>query len=166
MSAVALDTDPAGDRHRTLAEQLGDPAVVVEYRPGAARAALGGGDYALGEIFGGPQGPSPTEVARKICRDLRRHPIDVLADPDPTDAARRCYVVDAAGDRLARLSGISQALLGDALLNLCLAGWVPGDRETVVAPKATAADRMPGPRIAQGQRPLFAPPRAVMAAAS
>ncbi len=138
--AFAGDARPIGaDRHRTLSEMLDDPAVLVEYAPGACA-------YEYSDIFGGPTGASPDEALRRICRDLRRRPTDVLCDPDPKAATlgpARFYLTDDHGAALARVTGFSADLANSALLSLAVSGWAPGDVEHVTVGDRQVADLMP-----------------------
>lgn len=133
---------------RTLSEQLADPSVITEYRPGACA-------YEYSETFGGPLGPRPIDAVRSILRNLSRTPDAVLCDPDPA-SPNRAYLT-ANDQPLARISGLTPDQVNDALLSLAVSGWAPGAREAGSNHAATAADRMPG-RVAAGgpERPTTA----------
>ncbi|ADL00674.1 hypothetical protein [Brevundimonas subvibrioides] len=150
----AFGDQPAGaDAFRPLAEQLADPCVITEYRPGSCSTART-------ESFGGPMGPLPVEVAKTILRCLDRRPEAVLCDPDPAGVPNRAYVTDGQGAPLARVTGLTPDQFNDALLSLAVGGWEPGRNREVVRPMtAIAADRMPAGRVGPGgpERPTTAP---------
>ncbi|WGM45265.1 hypothetical protein KOAAANKH_00126 [Brevundimonas sp. NIBR10] len=154
MNAAAVSAGPAtvgAAAHRTIAEQLSDPAVYVEFAPGACA-------YQASDIFGGPeragQGPHPDDVIKSVCRSLRCGPLDLVCDPDPADA-RCAYIADVHGVRLCRVSGLTPDQANSALLSVSISGWVPGDREIVTAPTRTVADLMPGQRTPLAQERLL-----------
>jgi hypothetical protein len=132
-------TDLGSERHRTIAEQLSDPAVLIEYRPGACRTQAQ-------EVFGGPDrrelGPLPTDVIRSVCRTLQREPVRLLCDSDPKNA-NGCYIADEMGVPLCRLTGMTPDQTNDALLSLAIGGWIPGDRDHVDLTPRSALDLMP-----------------------
>lgn len=131
---------PVGSaRHRTLSEQLADPSVITDYRPGAC-------PYEYSETFGGPLGPRPVDAVRSVLRNLGRRPEEILCDPDPT-AENRAYLSAKDGIRLARMTGLTPDQVNDALIALFASGWEPfANREPGLAAGArTAADHMPAP---------------------
>lgn len=99
---------------RTLAEQLDDPSVFIEYRPGVcASEAM--------EVFGGPKGPRPDEVAVAICRTLDLRACDLTAWPDdqaaPEAVFTSCFLVrHATGAPVARVHGMDDDRLNSGLI--------------------------------------------------
>lgn len=143
--AFAAEPPVGSARHRTLAEQLADPSVITDYRPGAC-------PYEYSETFGGPMGPRPVDAVRSVLRNLGRRPEDVLCDPDPA-AENRAYLSTKTGDRLARMTGVTAEQVNDALIALFASGWEPfANREMGLTAHGarTAADHMPQP-AAQGR---------------
>lgn len=116
--SFAGDRRPIGAaRHRSLSEQMADPSVIVEYRPGVSPL-----EYS--ELFGGPHGPDPQDVVRSVCRALSLRPVQIETQPDPRVTAR-CYIGDAAGARLGRVTGLSADQFDSALMALSVRGWIP-----------------------------------------
>ena len=130
--ATGLGSEPL----RSIAEQLSDPAVLIEYRPGACAVQAH-------EIFGGPDraelGPHPADVIRGACRALQVEPVRLLCDPDPRNP-NGCYLADQMGVPLCRITGMTSNQANDAIVGLCAQGWAPGLREYVTAFRRSALD--------------------------
>lgn len=135
---AANGNDPRGSTpHRTLAEQLADPCVITEFRPGVCGTARS-------ESFGGPLGPEPVRCLQGVLRSLGRRPEAVVCDPDEEAPNRAWIVAGNSQDRLARITGLTPDQVNDALLGLAVSGWEPNaNREYVTRPDRTASDLMP-----------------------
>lgn len=129
MNAVAFLPADAQALRAALSGAADGPMVVIELRPPSVSERI--------EISDGADGPDPIHVVKSLCRALECGPGAVTAVIDPTardlrgDAAR-CYVLNLAEQRVARISGLSFAYVNVAAMALVHRNWRPGlNREMV-----------------------------------
>lgn len=121
--ASALSFADAAAMRAALADNDAGPLVVIELRPPCPSERI--------EISGGFDGPDPIHVVKSLCRALECGPGAIVAVVDPTardlrgDAAR-CYVLNGADQRVARICGLSFAYVNVAASALANSGWRPG----------------------------------------
>lgn len=132
--ASALSFADAAAMRAALAENDEGPLVVIELRPPCASERI--------EISDGRDGPDPVHVVKSLCRALECGPGAVAAVIDPTARGlhgeeARCYVLDKADRRVARICGLSFAYVNVAASALANSGWRPGmNRESGLRPDA------------------------------
>lgn len=131
MTAPLSFSDAAAVR-AAFADNDDGPLVVIDLRPPCASERI--------EISGGFDGPDPIHVVKSLCRALECGPGAITAVIDPTarglrgDAAR-CYVLDKADRRVARITGLSFAYVNVTASALASRGWRPGmNREAGLRP--------------------------------
>lgn len=119
---------PAADRVRTLAQMLDDPAVLVDFAPGACA-------YERSEVLGGPDGPRPAAVVRAVVRNLGCEIARLDAEPDDQTGALDVFYVlrwdgplkapaDARrAERVARVYGLGLDAFVDALVQVACSDW-------------------------------------------
>ncbi len=127
------------------------PGVTVIYRKPCATEKS--------ELFGAaPHGVEAAHVVKALCRALGVGPgaIEVEADPDARhlrDHEARCYILDAAGARVAHVTGLSFAWIRVEAARLNRQGWRAPSLAAVVGPSGPPDPTRPGPTTtAQGNR--------------
>lgn len=97
------------------------------------------------ELFAGPvtsdgsAGVAPADVIKALCRTLDCGPGALAFEPDEQAVGlkgddARCYLIDAAGDRIAHITGDSFAWLRVSASRLASRDWRPGMNREVVRP--------------------------------
>lgn len=125
----ALSFADAAAMRAALAGNDEGPLVVIELRPPCPSERI--------EISGGFDGPDPIHVVKSLCRALECGPgaLFAVVDPNARDLrgdAARCYVLNAAEQRVARICGLSFAYVNVAASALVNRNWRPGQNRDCV----------------------------------
>ncbi len=121
--ASAVSFADAAAMRAALADNDEGPLVVIELRPPCASERI--------EISGGFDGPDPVHVVKSLCRALECGPGALVAVVDPSardlrGEAARCYILNGADQRVARICGLSWAYVNVAASALANRNWRPG----------------------------------------
>lgn len=111
MTARALE--PALGRILTLAEQLDAPCVLVDFAPGASATERL-------EVMDGLDGPRAADVVRSVARCLAVQAAGLDAEPDEETANPRVFYVLSAGERAARIYGLTLDAFIDAVISVAI----------------------------------------------